>query len=281
MPLRSYLRCMKLESTLIIASGIFLGMALSGGSLQIPIGVFLALFFMGGVLSGGVQALNMYFDREIDELVRPERPLPKGELDGGQVLRFSILLISISVSASIFWVALGGKISVLLCVLAGAALGISYSVPPLSLGRKWYSAYPSASFAYVFIPIIAGGSVFGLDQFTMTAALFFTALSIFISPLKDCSEVKGDELCGKKTLPTEFGIENTLRITLIGSASVVVTFLSLGLLDFKKFFGYVSLIGFTFVLALLVTMRIGRERVFEVARVFGFASQLIFAWWST
>lgn len=65
--------------------------------------VTLALLFLVGLGgAGGVTALNMYLDRDIDGLMRRTmaRPLPSGRIGGGEAMAFSTGLIAVGLAAA-------------------------------------------------------------------------------------------------------------------------------------------------------------------------------------
>lgn len=273
---KSYIRCMKLESSLIVASSIFLGMVLARGSLRIPIMEFLILYSIGGIgISSGSQALNMYFDRRLDEIGHPGRPLPLGEVKARKVLGLAILLLVLPSFSFLF------KREVFYLYLLGTTMGVLYSIPPLSLGRRWYTSYPLGSIGYVSLPMLAGWILFsGLSSQILKVVFFFTMLSIFLSPLKDLGETKSDRAWGKSTLPVKVGVKTTWMISSAGVSLVILSFPLLGIRGIEWFVSYLVFMATLFIPSIFFSERLLKRGVFELVRVWAFLAQVFFAvWW--
>ncbi|UJH66937.1 UbiA-like protein EboC [Allomuricauda sp. SCSIO 65647] len=66
------------------------------------------LLYAGGVV------LNDFFDRDIDRVERPERPIPKGVVRAGNVLAFGLVLLLTGVLLSFLWHSTSGFVSLAL-----------------------------------------------------------------------------------------------------------------------------------------------------------------------
>jgi 4-hydroxybenzoate polyprenyltransferase len=95
------------------------GAVLAGGTLSAaPLFVLatsLSLFYVGGMF------LNDAFDREIDALERPERPIPSGRVSAGEVFTVGFGLMGVGLAGIVLAAALTGA-SVVATACAGAAL---------------------------------------------------------------------------------------------------------------------------------------------------------------
>ncbi len=245
MILKDYLQCLKLENTLIIASGILLGMVLAKNSLLIPLDKFIFLYLMLGVgSSGGAQAFNRIFDIEIDKIEHPQRPLVKGKLKKKQVLFLSLFLLALPFSLYFL------NFKIFLFSLLGIILGVTYSLPFLEFGKKWQTSYLWVALGYIFIPIVAGWLIFkDLNFFILKIAGFFTLISLFLAPIRDCSETRGDKIGGKESLPIKIGEKETVVLSLVLSFSFFLV--SLGLFLFNSFLNYgLIVLSFSFFLIL-------------------------------
>ncbi|MEM0359304.1 MAG: UbiA family prenyltransferase [Candidatus Hadarchaeales archaeon] len=272
--MREYLRCLKLGSSLIVLSSLYLGMALGGRNLAVPLPEFLLLCAVGIGISGGAQALNMYCDVEWDRISHPERPFPSGKVGGKGLLLLSILLFSLSALSLLL-----GPFLFFLSLL-GVLLGLLYSLPPFPLGR-WYTSYPVSSLGYVFLPFLAGYlSLSPLTGEAIGIALFFTLLSLFLSPLKDLKGRKGDKKSGKPTLPSKLGTKRTLIFSLSGASLTLLSFLFLNPKGPEWFLSYL-ICTVTFLLpTLFFSEGLLRNDPFWLVRLWALTSQLFFAgWW--
>ena len=212
---------MKLKSTLVIASAIFLGLSLAVESLSIPLDKLLILYLALGVgCSGTAQALNTVSDSKIDEIEHQERPLPRGLVTSKEVLEHTSLL-PLAVLPSLL---LSTKIFVL--AVTGLVFGILYSLPPLYLGRRWQTSYLLLALGYVAIPMLCGWlAVRELNPFILETTAYFTLTALVLSPLRDCCDIKGDSLYGKESLPVKLGVDGTLRLTLVSAVLLSLLFL--------------------------------------------------------
>ncbi len=274
MSARDYLGCVKPGSSLAVVGSLYLGMVLGGNSLAVPLPEFLLLCAVGTGISGGAQALNMYFDLELDRMSHPERPFPRGRVGGGRLLLLSALLFSLSALSLL----LGP--SVLLLSLLGVLLGLLYSLPPFPLGR-WYTSYPTSSLGYVFLPFLAGHlSLSPLTGGAVGVALLFTLLSLFLSPLKDLKDRRGDRRSGKPTLPARLGVRKTLVFSLSGVSLTVLLFLLLNPRGPEWFLSYLVCTATFLLPTLFFSEGLLRRDPFWLVRLWALASQLLFAgWW--
>jgi chlorophyll/bacteriochlorophyll a synthase len=114
----------------------------------------------GGVLLAGPlvcatsQAVNDWFDREVDAINEPHRPIPSGRMPGRSGLYVAIAWTLLSLAAA--W-ALGPW------VLAAAALGLAlawaYSAPPLRLKQNGWWGNAACGVCYEGLAWITGAAV--------------------------------------------------------------------------------------------------------------------------
>src|SRR4030043_2359164 len=83
--------------------------------------VLLTFFSMAFITSAGF-ALNDYFDKESDAIIKPKRPIPSGALSLKQVVAISLLLFVVGLGLSVFINKLG-----FLILLADSILLVFYS----------------------------------------------------------------------------------------------------------------------------------------------------------
>src|SRR5271165_6750498 len=108
------------------------GMPASGRWGTIALGVVLA----GPLVCATSQAANDWFDRHVDAINEPGRPIPSGRIPGSWGLRIAILWtgLSLALAASLGrWVAFAA--------ILGVALAWAYSAPPFRLKQSgWWGA---------------------------------------------------------------------------------------------------------------------------------------------
>lgn len=273
-----YIKAMKLKSSLVILSGIFLGLSLGVGSLNVPIDKLLILYLIIGIgCSAGSQVLNHVFGEKIDKIEHPKRAIPSGKISKKGLFGFAIFLLIIT----LFSVFISKDIFVL--ALLGVILGILYSVPGFKFENKWYSSSILLSVGYILIPILSGFFIVrGFDLFVLDVALFFALIVLGISPLKDIPDVKGDKKHKKNTLPVKIGTKNTILFSCV--FVIVVLFVYFFILDFyliEEFLNYILTMAILLLPLSLYVFRNPKRKInFTLLEVYGFLSEVIFVlWW--
>jgi len=155
-------------------------------------------FLTGFMLTGAAMAINDYYDRAIDAINEPARPIPSGDVSPVEALLFAALL---SLAGFIFAV-----FNSLLC-LGVAVISWVLVVTYLTVGKR--SGLPGNFLvsACVAAPFIYG-SITVTGQFQPNVWLF--AAMAFLSNTgreitKGIVDVKGDQAEGVKTLAVRYG----------------------------------------------------------------------------
>ena len=191
-------------------------------------------FVAGGVLLAGPlvcgtsQAVNDWFDRHVDAINEPDRPIPSGRIPGRWGLYIAI--IATLVSASVGW--LLGPL-VFIAALVGLAFAWAYSAPPLRFkAHGWLG------------PLVCGLTYEGLSWFTgatvmlgvMPSAHVIAVLVLYslgahgIMVLNDFKAVEGDRQTGLTSLPVVLGVGAAARLaclTMAGAQVVVIVLLAM------------------------------------------------------
>jgi geranylgeranylglycerol-phosphate geranylgeranyltransferase len=155
-------------------------------------------FMTGFLLLAASMILNDYFDREIDAINEPKRPLPAGIVKPSEALSFSIILGALG-----FWFAASSGIATLLIALLSAGLMVSYNSKVKKTGLLG-NAFVSTNVA---IPFIYGGFVVG----SPTWSLGIFSLLAFLSSMgreivKGIVDVAGDSAKGVRSLAATKGV---------------------------------------------------------------------------
>ncbi len=176
----------------------------------------------GPLLTGYTQTLNDYYDREIDAINEPYRPIPSGAIPLGQV-RLQILVLLLAGLAVAWGLDLwaGHTTPVLLLLaLGGSLVSFIYSAPPLKLKQNGWLGNYALGASYIALPWWAGQALFG--QLTWPTALLTLAYSLAglgIAVVNDFKSVEGDRALGLSSLPVVFG---TRRASWISAAMIDV-----------------------------------------------------------
>jgi len=86
-------RIIRPVNALMLGLGILVGVVITGGLTSTIPSFYLALAFVTGfTLTGSAMAVNDYYDREIDAINEPNRPIPSGSVKPREALALSALL---------------------------------------------------------------------------------------------------------------------------------------------------------------------------------------------
>src|SRR5262245_25196238 len=93
---RTYLALGRVSNLPTVWTNALAGMALAGALVSVgtavALGLVLTLFYVGGMF------LNDAFDREIDRVERPERPIPSGRISAAAVFRIGFGLLALGLA---------------------------------------------------------------------------------------------------------------------------------------------------------------------------------------
>ncbi|MEO0881333.1 MAG: chlorophyll synthase ChlG [Pseudomonadota bacterium] len=174
------------------------------------------VFALGGVILAGPmvcaasQAVNDWFDRHVDAINEPNRPIPSGRIPGAWGLYLGLIWSAAS-------------------VLLGAALGTwAFVASIVAVALAWaYSAPPFRFKADGWIgPLVVGMSYEGVAWFTgaavmlgalpgpaiVGAALIYSIGAHGIMTLNDFKAIEGDRASGVRSLPVRLGPDNAARV---------------------------------------------------------------------
>lgn len=181
----------------------------------VPLGERWPLFLAGILLAGPLlcatsQAANDWYDREVDAINEPHRPIPSGRIPGRWGLYIALLWTVLS-----FLVAAALGPWVLAPALLGLALAWAYSAPPFRLKQNGWWGNGAAALSYEGLPWIAGAAVMlaappGPE--IVTLALLYSLGAHGIMTLNDFKSVEGDRAMGIGSLPARLGVDRAARL---------------------------------------------------------------------
>jgi chlorophyll synthase len=167
------------------------------------------MFFAGPLLTGYTQTVNEYYDREIDAVNEPYRPIPSGAIAPSQVVTQILVLLAAGIAIPYALDRWAGHTFPTLTVLAlgGSFIAYIYSAPPLKLKQNgWLGSYALGA-SYIALPWWAGHALFGdLNATIVVLTLFYSLAGLGIAVVNDFKSVEGDRQFGLKSLPVMFGI---------------------------------------------------------------------------
>jgi chlorophyll synthase len=191
-------------------------------------------FVAGGVLLAGPlvcgtsQAVNDWFDRHVDAINEPDRPIPSGRIAGRWGL--NIALIGTLISAAVA-LALGELVFV--AALVGLALAWGYSMPPFRFKTSGWTGPLVVGLTYEGLSWFTGATVMlgALPSSEVLVVLVLYSLGAHgIMTLNDFKAVEGDRATGLKSLPVVMGVEGAAIVAcaVMAAAQVVVVALLMG-----------------------------------------------------
>jgi chlorophyll synthase len=213
------LQLMKPVTWIPLIWGVLCGAAASGHfQWRFPdvIASLACMVMSGPLLAGYTQTLNDYYDREIDAINEPYRPIPSGAIPLKQVKAqiWVLLITGLAVAWGLdLWAGHTTPV-LLLLALGGSFVSYIYSAPPLKLKQNGWLGNYALGASYIALPWWAGQALFG--QLTWTTALLTLAYSLAglgIAVVNDFKSVEGDRALGLQSLPVAFGIEKASWIS--------------------------------------------------------------------
>jgi chlorophyll synthase len=187
----------------------------------------------GPLLCATSQAVNDWFDRHVDAINEPERPIPSGRMPGRWGLYIAVLwtVLSLLCAATLGTWVLGAS-------AVGLALAWAYSAPPIRLKRNgWWGNLACAvcyeGFAWVTGAAVLTGGMPSPRIFILAALYSLGAHGIMT--LNDFKSVAGDERMGVASLPVQLGVPGAARVAclamLLPQIVVVMCLMSWGRLN--------------------------------------------------
>ncbi len=186
------------------------------------------LFVLGGVLLAGPlvcgtsQAVNDWFDRHVDAINEPDRPIPSGRIAGRWGLYIAI--IATVLSALVAW--LLGPL-VFIAALVGLALAWGYSAPPFRFKTSGWTGPAVVGLTYEGLSWFTGAAVMlgAMPRVEVLIVLVLYSVGAHgIMTLNDFKAVEGDRETGLKSLPVTLGVRNAalLACAVMALAQVAV-----------------------------------------------------------
>ena len=215
------LQLMKPITWIPLIWGVVCGAASSGEyfwSLENILKVLTCMLLSGPLMTGYTQTLNDFYDREIDAINEPYRPIPSGAISIPQVVTQMLILLFGGLGISYLldlWA--GHEFPVMFCLtLGGAFIAYIYSAPPLKLKQNGWLGNYALGASYIALPWWAGHALFGqLNWKIAILTLIYSLAGLGIAVVNDFKSVEGDRQLGLKSLPVMFGITTAAWICVI------------------------------------------------------------------
>lgn len=181
------------------------GASPSGQWPVIAAGVILA----GPLVCATSQAVNDWYDRHVDAINEPSRPIPSGRMPGrwGLWVAGAWTVLSLAVAAALGPWILGAA-------MFGLVLAWVYSAPPLRLKQNGWWGNSAVAICYEGLPWFTGAAVMAAampDRRVLLVALLYSVGAHGIMTLNDFKSVEGDSRMGVRSLPVQLGTQAAAR----------------------------------------------------------------------
>jgi chlorophyll synthase len=206
------LQLMKPITWIPLIWGVVCGAASSGEytwTLENVLKAATCMLLSGPILVGYTQTLNDFYDRDIDAINEPYRPIPSGAISVPQVVTQILVLLFAGLGLSYVldrWA--GHDFPTITCIaLGGTFLAYIYSAPPLKLKKNGWLGNYALGASYIALPWWTGHALFGeLNPTIMLLTLFYSLAGLGIAVVNDFKSVEGDRQLGLQSLPVMFGV---------------------------------------------------------------------------
>lgn len=174
-----------------------------------------AMFISGPCFTGFTQTINDWYDKDIDAINEPYRPIPSGKITEAQVWEQIYGLLGLGMV-----IALGldlyvghlpnGLPTVTMVAILGCFLAYIYSAPPLKLKVNGWSGGYALGWSYVSLPWWCTQALFGeLTPEIIALTTFYSIGAIGIAVVNDFKSMEGDAKLGLDSIPVMYGLDNS------------------------------------------------------------------------
>ncbi|WP_435349058.1 geranylgeranylglycerol-phosphate geranylgeranyltransferase [Haloarchaeobius sp. HRN-SO-5] len=181
--------------------------------------------------AGGGNAINDYFDRDVDRINDPDRAIPRGAVSPRGALAFSIVLFLAAGATAL--------------VLPALALGIAlFNLLALLVYTQFFKGTPG--FGNLLVAYLGGstflfgGAAVGNVEASVTLFALAALSTVSREIIKDVEDVDGDREEGLRTLPVVIGDRRALAVA---AGALVLAVLASPVPYFVGTFGVVYLVA--------------------------------------
>lgn len=184
----------------------------------------------GPLVCATSQAANDWYDRHVDAINEPDRPIPSGRIPGRWGLYIALI-----------WTALSLLVSMILgpwgfaAACAGLAIAWAYSAPPFRLKENGWWGNTACGACYEGLPWFTGALVMSgtfPDWRICTLLVLYSIGAHGIMTLNDFKSIEGDTRMGVRSLPVQLGAGRAARVACwmmaVPQAAVVLALIGWG-----------------------------------------------------
>ena len=172
--------------------------------------ILLGLLLAGPLVCATSQAVNDWFDRHVDAINEPQRPIPSGRMPGRWGLYVAVAWTALSLAVALALGPWGFGAAVV-----GLLLAWAYSAPPLRLKRNGWWGNAACGLCYEGLAWTTGAAVMAYGTMPGARSLLLAALysagAHGIMTLNDFKSIQGDRQMGIRSLPVQLGVDGAAR----------------------------------------------------------------------
>ena len=175
--------------------------------------LFAGIALCGPLVCGTSQACNDWYDRHVDAINEPNRPIPSGRIPGRWGLYIAMgwtvlsLLVAFSLGEWVFY-----------ATIVGLAVAWAYSAPPLRLKVNGWWGNSAVGLCYEGLPWFTAAAAMLVGRppnEVIYLALLYSAGAHGIMTLNDFKAVEGDRQMGIGSLPVQLGEANAAKLACV------------------------------------------------------------------
>ncbi|MDF1501847.1 chlorophyll synthase ChlG [Roseisolibacter sp. H3M3-2] len=171
----------------------------------------LGICVAGPLVCGASQAVNDWYDRHVDAINEPGRPIPSGRVPGTWGLRIALAWSALALAAGALLGAAGA-----LATAGALAMAWAYSAPPLRFKQNGWIGNLAVgvsyeSLAWITGAVVALGGALPGPRVLALAALYGLGAHGILT-LNDFKAVAGDARMGVRSLPVQLGDARAARV---------------------------------------------------------------------
>ena len=203
----------------------------------------LPIFFLGLLLTGPLvcassQAINDWYDRHVDAINEPNRPIPSGRIPGRWGLYIALIWSFISLWVGSFLGAIGFVATLLALVLAWF-----YSMPPIRFKNNGWLGNLACGVSYEGLAWVTGATLLSGGALPSKPSLLlaglYSACAHGMMTLNDFKAIEGDRQMGVRSLPVQLGAFKAAQVSALMMLLPQLLVLGLLLLWGKPIYAFV------------------------------------------
>jgi chlorophyll/bacteriochlorophyll a synthase len=189
--------------------------------------VIAGLLLAGPLVCATSQAVNDWYDRDVDAINEPRRPIPSGRIPGrwGYYIAIAWTLLSLIVASALGPWVFGAAIF-------GLTLAWIYSAPPMRLKNNGWWGNTACALCYEGLPWFTGAAVMAAAAPSWRIVVIAALYSIGahgIMTLNDFKSIEGDRRMGIESIPVLLGSQSAAQFACVVMAApqvIVIILLS-------------------------------------------------------